>query len=105
MEKPNIEKMALQLKTTENIRIYKNFVQDWGDSGTGFSKPGDWCCQMVTSTNITVLEDGSRLFVFIDNNLCYEADKTPEIERDIAKGFVEGRYRAKKKYKNVYWEE
>ena len=51
------------------------------------------------------MEDGSRLFVFIDNNLCYEADKTPEIECDIAKGFVEGRYRAKKKYKNVYWEE
>lgn len=104
MEKPNMEKIASQLKTLENISIYKHFTQEWGDSSTGFSEPLDWCCQMVTPTDITVLENGKELFVFVDNKLCYKADKTPEIECDIAKGFIEGRYRAKKKYKNVSWE-
>ena len=104
MEKPNIEKMASQLKSLENVSIYKHFTQEWGDSSTGFSESGDWCCQMITDSDITVLEDGEKLFIFIDNKLCYEADKTPEIESDIAKGFEEGRLRAKKKQKNVTWE-
>lgn len=105
MEKPDIEKMASQLKSTENIRIYKNFIQQWGNTGTAFAIPGYLYGQCVTETNITILENDKKMFVFVDNNLCYEADKSAEIETDIAKGFVEGRYRAKTKYKNVFWEE
>ena len=59
----------------------------------------------MTETDVTILENGKQLFVFLDNELCYTADKTPEIETDIVKGFIEGRTRAKKKYKNVKWKE
>ena len=105
MEKPDIEKMASQLKSTENIRIYKNFIQQWGNTGTAFAGPGCLYGQCIRETNITILENDEKMFVFVDNNLCYEADKSAEIETDIAKGFVEGRYRAKTKYRNVFWEE
>lgn len=105
MKKPNIEEMAKQLDTVENIRLYKNFTQWWGNTGTGFTEPGCFYGQAMTETDVTILENGKQLFVFLDNELCYTADKTPEIETDIAKGFIEGRTRAKKKYNNVTWKE
>ena len=102
---PNLDKMLEQLGDKENVRFFDNFEQEWGNGGTGFAAPWQACGQAITNTNVTILENDKKYFVFINNELCYQVDKCPEIEADIKKGFIEGRYSARRRYKNVYWEE
>lgn len=103
--KPDFDKMLNQLNNKENIEVYDSFEQEWGNGGTGFVAPWQACAQAFTKTNVTILKNNEKYFVFINNELCYQADKGIEIEHDIKEHFIRGRYEAKGRYKNVYWTE